>query len=576
MLASLHIENVAVIRSLDLDLAPGFTVLTGETGAGKSVILDSINLLLGGRFSRELIRTGETRATVSGLFCGLDQRALDTLAALGVLPDEEGGLLLQKTVTTDGRSQTRLNGQSITLALQREIARVLLCINGQHEGQALLQKSSHLALLDAYAGCTDELAAYRQSYAALQAARKALDAISLDAAEKTRRAEMLAYQIADIDAVKPKVGEEDKLTRKAARLQNLEKISRNTSLAARYLSQAEKGSAVMLLERSAQALRQIADVIPEADELAERLDNCRYEVADVADRVMDFDVDEDGDPTERLNRIEGRLDALTRLKRKYGADEREILAFRAKAAAELETLNDSDERAETLRREIAALEGKAADAADALRARRMEAAERLREQVLTTLSFLDMPKVRFAASVTPMQEADGRPRFAADGADDVEFMLAANPGEPLLPMAKIASGGELSRILLALKRVLADRDGVGTIVFDEIDTGISGKTARKIGLLLSDVARGTQVLCVTHSAQVASMADAHCLIAKHERNGRVETAVTELDEQGRIGELARIMGGIEITDVQREAAAELLHDRPTMDSLNQKEDEPTE
>lgn len=575
MLASLHIENVAVIRSLDLELEPGFTVLTGETGAGKSVILDSINLLLGGRFSRELIRTGETRATVAGLFCCLDDRALAALSALGVEPDEEGGLLLQKTVTADGRSHTRLNGQSITLALQREIARVLICINGQHEGQALLQKSSHLALLDAYAGDANELAAYRQSYAALQAARKALDAISLDAAEKARRAEMLAYQINDIDAVKPKVGEEEKLTREAARLQNLEKISRSVNLAARYLSQAEKGSAVMLLERSAQALRQIADVIPEAHELAERLDSCRYEVADVADRVIDFAVDEDSDPTERLNRIEGRLDALTKLKRKYGADEREILAFRAKAAAELETLNDADNRAETLRREIAGLEEKAVEAAAALHERRREAAERLREQVLTTLAFLDMPKVRFAAAVAPMKEADGKPRFAPDGTDDVEFMLAANPGEPLLPMAKIASGGELSRILLALKRVLADRDGVGTIVFDEIDTGISGRTARKIGLLLSDVARGTQVLCVTHSAQVASMADDHCLIAKHERDGRVETAVTALDEEGRIGELARIMGGIEITDVQRRAAAELLHDRPTMESLKQKE-EPTD
>ena len=576
MLASLHIENVAVIRSLDLSFEAGFTVLTGETGAGKSVILDAVSLLLGGRFSRELIRTGETRATVEGLFCGLDERALLALASIGVEPDEEGGLLLQKTVTADGRSQTRLNGRSITLALQRVIARVLMCINGQHEGQALLQKGAHLSLLDDFAGNAAPLAAYRERYAALQAARRALDAISLDAAEKARRAEMLAYQIADIDAVKPKPGEEDKLTREAARLQNLEKISKNTGLAARYLSLAEKGSAVMLLERSAMALRQIADVIPEADELAERLDNCRYEVADVADRVLDFTVDEESDPTERLNRIEGRLDALTKLKRKYGADEREILAFRAKAAAELETLDDADNRAETLRCEIARLEAEAEKAALLLRESRKAAAERLRGQVLTTLAFLDMPKVRFAASVTPLREADGRTKFTADGADDVEFMLAANPGEPLLPMARIASGGELSRILLALKRVLADRDGVGTIVFDEIDTGISGRTARKIGLLLSDVARETQVLCVTHSAQVASMADAHCLIAKHERDGRVETAVTELDEEGRIGELARIMGGIEITDVQRRAAAELLHDRPTMESLNQKEVEATD
>lgn len=330
MLASLHIENLAVIRSLDLEFEPDFCVLTGETGAGKSVILDSINLLLGNRFSRELIRSGETRATVSGLFCGFAEQTLAALEALGVTPDEEGGLLLQKTVTTDGRTQTRLNGQSITLALQREISRLLLCINGQHEGQTLLQKSSHLALLDAYADIGAELAEYRRCYGALQAARKALNAVSLDTAEKARRVEMLNYQINDIDAVKPKVGEEDKLTAESARLQNLEKISRHVHLAAHLLSQAEKGAAVALLDRAAASMRQIADVVPEAQVLAERLDSCRFEVADVAEQVMDFAVDTEGDPTERLNRIESRLDALAKLKRKYGADEREILAFRAR------------------------------------------------------------------------------------------------------------------------------------------------------------------------------------------------------------------------------------------------------
>ncbi len=573
MLASLHIENVAVIRSLDLDFSSGFTVLTGETGAGKSIILDSINLLLGNRFSRELIRSGETRATVSGLFCALSPETIEALAQLGVSPDEEGGLLLQKTVTADGRSQTRLNGQSITLALQREIGRLLLCINGQHEGQSLLQRSAHLPLLDAYAGSAAPLAEYRRVYDELVAAQKELDAISLDEAEKARRAEMLTYQINDIDAVKPKVGEEEKLEKEAARLGNIEKISRSVSVAARLLSQAEKGSAVMLLERASAVLRQITDVVPEAVELSERLDSCRYEVADVAETVMDIAVDTDGDPTERLNRIEGRLDAIARLKRKYGADEREILAFRARAAAELEALSNADEQTDLLRRKISVLEKETAQAADILHDFRTDAAERLHGEVLRTLTFLDMPKVRFAVSVRPTWEANGKRRFTADGGDDVEFMLAANPGEPLLSMTKSASGGELSRILLALKRVLADRDGVGTIVFDEIDTGISGKTARKIGVLLADVACGTQVLCVTHSAQVASMADEHYLIAKHERDGRAETVVNPLDETGRIDELARIMGGIHITERQRQAAAELLHERPTMESLSEGNDE---
>ena len=572
MLASLHIENIAVIRSLDIDLSAGFSVLTGETGVGKSVILDSINLLMGNRFSRDLIRTGESRATVEGLFCAIDPRALAALEAIGVAPDEEGGLLMQKTVAADGRSQIRLNGRSITLALQREIAQILLCINGQHEGQMLLQKSAHLALLDAYAGTEDQLASYRAAYAALCSAQKALEAISMDAAEKTRRAEMLRYQITDIDAVKPKPGEEEKLTAESAKLQNLEKISRNVGVVSRYLLQAEKGSAAMLIERSATALRQIADVIPDADALAERLDSCRYEITDIAEQVMDYAVDEDGDPVARLNRIEGRLDAIAKLKRKYGADVEEILAFRARAAEELEALDHAESREEELRQQIRRREKEAAQEADTLHGLRAAAALQLQAQVLETLRFLDMPKVRFAASVLPRRASDGKRKFSSDGADEVEFMLAANPGEPVMPMAKIASGGELSRVLLALKRVLANRDGVGTIVFDEIDTGISGKTARKIGLLLADVARQTQVICVTHSAQVASMADAHYLIAKHERGGRTETDVTPLDEAGRIDELARIMGGIDITARQRDAAAELLHERPTMEMLKEREE----
>ncbi|MBQ2767550.1 MAG: DNA repair protein RecN [Clostridia bacterium] len=561
MLASLHIENMAVIRQMDVEFAPGFTVLTGETGAGKSVILDSINLLLGNRINRDLIRSGESCAVVEAVFCSLDDAALAALAKIGVTPDEEGGLLLRKTINADGRTQIRLNGRTITLALQREIGRVLLCINGQHDGQALLQKASHLSLLDAFAGNDALRAVYGERYAALQAARHALDAITIDSAEKARRAEMLAYQIADIDAVKPVVGEEEKLSAESLRLQNLEKISRHVSLTARILSQAEKGAAVALLDRASAAMRQIADVIPAADELAQRLENCRYEVADIAESVMDLSPDDDGDPTARLNRIESRLDAISKLKRKYGADEREILAFRARAAAELDALNTADERADLLRDEIKGLEAAAEEAAGNLRQSRVEAAERLRDQVLETLTFLDMPKVDFAAAITPLREKNNAPHFTADGADDVEFLLSANAGEPLLPMAKIASGGELSRILLALKRVLADRDGVGTIVFDEIDTGISGKTARKIGLLLADVAAKTQVICVTHSAQVASMADTHLLIAKHEQAGRVESNVALLDDEARIGEIARILGGLTVTDRQRDAAAELLRDR---------------
>ncbi|MBR6709838.1 MAG: DNA repair protein RecN, partial [Clostridia bacterium] len=539
------------------------TVLTGETGAGKSVILDCIGILLGQRVSRELIRSGESKASVSGLFCGLSADTVAALDALGVSPDEEGGILLQKSFTADGRSQIKLNGQSITLALQREIARLLICINGQHEGHALLQKASHLTLLDAYGDHSAALAEYRTAYDALIAARSALNALQMDAAEKARRVEMLTYQVKDIDSVKPRVGEEEKLTAEAAKLQNLEKISRHVDLAAKVLIHSEKSAAVLQLERAAAALRQIEDVVPEAAGLVERLKNCRYEVEDIGEQIAGYEIDCDGDPTARLNRIEGRLDAISRLKRKYGNDEEEILAFRARAAAELETLLDADERADLLRGVLNECRQKATDAARVLHQLRLETAETIREKIRQTLVYLDMPGVRFGVSVELQKGTDGL-MFRADGADDVEFLLSANPGEPLLPMAKIASGGELSRVLLALKRVLADRDGVGTIVFDEIDTGISGKTARKIGHLLSDISADTQVICVTHSAQVASMADEHCLIAKHVADGRTESRVRILSEQERIEEIARILGGIQITARQMEAAEELLRDRGTL------------
>ena len=552
MLRSLHIENVAVIRRLDLELGDGFSVLTGETGAGKSIIIDSLNLLLGNRVSRELIRTGETSATVSAVFEELSPTVCDALAEMG-FPCEDRTLMLQRTMDTQGRSKTRLDGQIITQTMQREIARMLVSIHGQSDSQKLLQKASHRELLDAYARPERELAAYTSVYTEWKNVKKRIESVSRDESEKLRLRETLAFQISDIDSLKLKDGEEEALVRERDRLLNLEELNRQTELAYRALRGGEKVSANSLAKRAQSALFALDGLVEGADVLAERLDAVISEIEDIAETVIGFADDDREDPTARIDRIEGRLDAISKLKRKYGGSIGEILAFRDKAKAQLEELDTSDELLLKLEKDAARLTKEAEKAASALTAVRKRAAREIEHAVTEALTFLDMPKVRFELSIlsAPMGEW---------GADDVEFLIATNAGEPLQPMIKIASGGELSRIMLALRSVLNDRDGAATVIFDEIDTGISGKTSRKVGMKLSETASYAQVLCVTHSAQIASLADTHFKITKSERDGRAETEVTQLEDDARIEEIARILGGIEITNAQRDAAREMIHE----------------
>lgn len=550
MLKSLHIENVAVIRRADLDLEHGFLALTGETGAGKSMIIDSINLLLGNRVSRELIRTGESRATVRAVFEELSQAVIDEIEALG-FSCEDGTLMLQRTISTDGKSQTRLNGQIITQSLQREIARMLISIHGQSDNQKLLQKSTHLALLDAYIQPTREIEAYKKAYGAWKKISEQLSRVSVDDAERLRRLEMLNFQIRDIDAWKLCDGEEERLIAERDRLLNYEKINKQVHFAYRALRGGEKVSAVDLLERSAAALQTLSGLLDGVDALAERLYTAASEVEDVAETVRDFEDDGDVDPVARIDKIEERLDAISKLKRKYGDSITAILAFRNQAAEELDSLELSDERREQLEKEEKSALEQVKKTAHALTERRRQGACEVDRAITEALADLDMPKVRFSVSLTPCKAGE-------NGADDVEFCIATNPGEPLLPMIKIASGGELSRIMLALRSVLNDRDGAATVIFDEVDTGISGKTSRKVGIKLRETARHAQVLCVTHSAQIASLADTHYRITKNERDGRAETDVEMLSDEARVEEIARILGGIEITDAQRAVAREMI------------------
>lgn len=552
MLRSLHIENVAVIRRADLELENGFSVLTGETGAGKSMVIDSINLLLGNRVPREIIRTGESRALVSAVFEQLSPTVVQALADMG-FDAEDGTVMLQRTLSADGRSQTRLCGQVITQSMQREIARMLISIHGQSDNQKLLQKSTHRELLDAYAHPDEAMEQYRAAYAEWRSISKKLESVSGDDAEKIRRAEMLKFQISDIDALKLRDGEEETLTAERDRLLNFEKINKQVRLVYRALRGSEKGAAVDLLSRSAAALRSLDGLLDGVDELSERLYAAASEVEDIAELVGAYADDDTVDPVARIDKIEERLDAIFKLKRKYGATITDVLAFREKAAEELENLELSNERRLTLEKDEKAARANMRALANILTDIRFRAAADVKKEVTEALAFLDMPKVRFDVSIMSAEPTE-------HGADDVEFCIATNPGEPLLPMIKIASGGELSRIMLALRSVLNDRDGAATVIFDEVDTGVSGKTSRKVGMKLKQTSKHAQVLCVTHSAQIASLADTHYRITKNERDGRAETDVEMLDDTARVEEIARILGGIEITDAQRKVAREMIEE----------------
>ena len=552
MLRSLHIENVAVIRRLDLDFSTGFSALTGETGAGKSIIIDSINLLLGNRVSREIIRSGESTAIVSAVFEGLSPRVCEEIAELG-FSAEDGSVMLQRTLNREGKSQTRLNGQAITQAMQREVARLLVSIHGQSDNQKLLQKSAHLDLLDAYCHPHAEKKAYAEDFAAWRATCKRLDSVSKDEGEKLRLMEMLKFQIADIDAMKLKAGEEERLVKERDRLLNLEKINRQVDQAYMSLRGSERGAALDLIGRAQSALRGLGGIVDGAEELSERLEAAASEILDIAESVLEFADDDREDPTARIDRMEERLEGIAKLKRKYGATVEDVLAFRDRAAEQLSEIELSDENRAKLQKEIAVLEKKLFASAAILTQKRRAGAKEITRLVCEALGFLDMPKVRFDVRIDSCEPN-------ANGADDIEFLIATNPGEPLLPLIRIASGGELSRIMLALRSVINDREGADTVIFDEVDTGVSGTTSRKVGIKLKAISGTAQVLCVTHSAQIASLADSHYLIRKNEKEGRAETSVILLDNAARIEEIARILGGIDITEAQRTAAKEMLEE----------------
>ena len=555
MLRSLHIENIAVVKRADIDFESGFTVLTGETGAGKSVMIDSINMLTGAKVARDVIRTGEAYALSEAVFDGLSDEIAEKLTDLGI--DAEGGeIIVSCKLTEDGKTANRINGRTVTRTALREVAKLLISIHGQNDSKILFNKNAYFDLVDSYGESIGERNTYKEIYRQLEETRRKLSALDTDEEEKARRRDMLEYQIKDIDSKRLKDGEEEALEAEKLRLKNIEKINKHINFADRVLGGGERGGDVAyMLSRASESLNKISDVMPDAAPLAEKLMEMSYEVADVADEVKALaDIDSE-DADARLDKIETRLEVISSLKRRYGKDIKAILTFRDKAVAELDSIELSDEHAEKYREEIKLLEKKAREAADVLSKKRVSAANSASHEIMDVLSYLDMPKVVFEIAVSDAGELNSH------GADKIEFMVATNLGEPLMPMSDIASGGEMARIMLAIKSVLNEKDGVSCSVYDEIDTGISGKTSRKIGVKLHSIARDGQVICVTHSAQIATLADHHFLISKKEIEGRAHTSIKALSYEERVEEAARILGGISITEAQRQAARDMLDNK---------------
>ncbi len=559
MLKSLHIENMAVVRELEYDFSNGLTVLTGETGAGKSVITDSINFLVCNKITRDLIRNGEKRAFVAAVFSELSDKTVLELNALGFdIQDNE--LTLERILTAEGRSTCRIDGRGVSQQIMRKIGALFITVHGQHDSLKLSEENERIELVDTIAHAENALASYREIYSKWCDIKSDIASLKKDSAEISRMQDMLAFQIKEISAAKLVAGEEELLVTERTKLQSAERIKKHTDAAARTLYANEKGiTASSLALHAAEAISKVADVVPEFSELSARLRSCTYELDDIASELQRIVSESDisSDPAKRLDEIESRLALITRLKRKYGSTVVEIIEFGKNAEQQLEKLESSDLRMDELLAQEVELRTELTEKSRAVTELRCKASSEIEQVVCETLHFLDMPKVRFAVSVKDRGE------FDESGKDNVDFLIAVNPGEPMMPLSKSASGGELSRVMLALKCAVAGADFTDTLIFDEVDTGISGKTSRKVGIKLKQAASSAQVISVTHSAQIASLAHQHLLVSKKEIDGRAETTVLELDDLGRINETARILGGINVSDAQRMAAIDMINEGKT-------------
>ena len=557
MLRILRIENIAVAREVELELGRGFSVLTGETGAGKSILIDGLTLVLGGRISKDMIRPGEKNASVTAIFSGVEN-ILPVLDDLGIHPDGEGEITVRRVFSEDGKSSTKINGKNASVSDLRELSSLLININGQNDTHTALDQSTHIELLDEYSVL--DRSAYSEFYREYLDAVQELKEIKESLRDRSMMTDILKYQIKEIDAAKlSNPDEEEKLEKLRIKLKDIEKISKYTGIVVRALSQSEKGvTAAYMLEKAQAALEQLGGVMENAQELAEKLESMRYEIIDIAEQTSDLIDSDMQNPEEKLDHVEKRLSLISRLEKKYGADISEILSFREEAAQKLDALESGDLAVREAETALAKAYEAALAEAKRLSGIRSENAKILSDQVGASLKYLDMPKARFEVKVSRDYSSDGKEILNPNGCDSVCFMFTANPGYPMKELSKVASGGELSRTVLAIKCALAGKHGVDTVIFDEIDTGVSGATSQKIGMKLRELSKHIQVICVTHSPQVASLADAHFFIHKSEKDGKAESFVRLLTDEERISEIARIIGGVTVTDKQIQAAREML------------------
>lgn len=548
MLELLHIENIAIIEAADIEFAPGFNALTGETGAGKSIVIDSLSAVLGQRTSRELIRTGAEKAFVSAAFSGT---APELTEELGIQPEADGTLLLQREIQTDGKNVCRVNGRPVTVGQLRALGARLLNIHGQHDGQQLLDEEQHIVYLDSFGRVESLAITYAEKYKNFTDIRRQIGALQMDEAEKARRVDTLQYQIEELKRAKLKPGEEEELTARRGMLRNAEKFLDAVAGADYALNGDDSGGGALSALRQAQdALSGVRHLDDAFGQLYERLGEAYSEVYDIAATVEDKRGELDVSPGE-LDRVESRMDLLYRLKKKYGATVEDMLDYQARCEVELAQIEDAGDTLARLEQALSKAEKEARQAAQALSDARKAAADRLTAQILTELQQLDMGKIRFAVDFAEKP-------LDSDGMDTVRFLMSANVGEELRPIHKIASGGELARIMLAMKNVLSEQDHVGTMVFDEVDTGVSGRAAQKVAEKMARISRRKQVLCVTHLPQLAAMADTHFSVEKGERGGRTYTEVRRLDREQRRRELARLTGGSHVSQTMLDGAEELL------------------
>ncbi len=551
MLKTLNIENIAVIESAKIDFQSGLNVLTGETGAGKSIVVDSINAILGERTSRELVRNGADSAFVSALFTDVNDTVKSKLTELGYETDEDNSLIISRKITSEGKSLCKINGRSATVSILKEIGKTLVNIHGQHDSQALLNPDLHYKFIDMLSGDNDLLSDYKSAFSELLSVRRKLKALTMDADEKDKNLELLDYQIKELENADIKVGE-------IQALQNRKKIIDSSEAAVKAYSAVynsicgndEFAGLLLRAEESSNALEPFSEISGEIAQSVSLLNNISDEFSQIKNILEKEISSAEFDPEER-EIIEERLDLLFKLSKKYGASEEDMLKYLDECKTKRSQIDNDDREIEKLNSDYDKAYSKVLELADKLSDERKKTARKFEKDVKSQLEFLDMPKISFVVDFS-------KNILSSNGYDKIEFLISTNPGEPPKPLAKIASGGELSRIMLAIKNIIAYNDTVDTLIFDEIDTGVSGRASRKIGLKLKSVSKNTQVITVTHSAQIASAADEHFLIQKDFSAERTYTKVTPLDFEGRKNELARIMGGLEITDALLKSAEEML------------------